>query len=124
MKPSTLPTPSIQPQEVEDDAAQDISDDGELPTYTPGADDEDMSESEDESASDPDASAMDEDENGEAKPKFHQPNTSAWKAPTTEEVANIKAASQLFKSNAFKLKVSLHTRFTSCLSLSVCTSAC
>lgn len=30
---------------------------------------------------------------------------STWKAPTTEELANIKAASELFKSNAFKLKV-------------------
>jgi hypothetical protein len=28
----------------------------------------------------------------------------AWKAPTTEELANIRMASELFQSNAFRLK--------------------
>jgi len=39
----------------------------------------------------------------DAPPQFGG-TASAWKAPTTEELANIKAASELFKSNAFRLK--------------------
>lgn len=67
-----------------------------------GSGSSDDDDEEDDKMSDDDADAA-------ATPSFpnaHGAN-SAWKAPTTEEVANIKAASQLFKSNAFKLKVRL-----------------
>lgn len=37
------------------------------------------------------------------------PIPSAWKAPTTEELRTLKDSTQLFKSNAFKLKVCLYT---------------
>lgn len=68
-----------------------------------GDEDDDDEDDDDDKMSDDDADAA------ATAPSF--PNApganSAWKAPTTEEVANIKAASQLFKSNAFKLKVRL-----------------
>lgn len=65
-----------------------------------GADDS----KDDEDPSDEEVDPIAHDANAPASSK---PNgaSSTWKAPTTEELANIKAASELFKSNAFKLKV-------------------
>jgi hypothetical protein len=88
---------------IEDDGAQDICDDGEMPDD--GNSDEEM-----DGGSNTCSKAR-ERESGDAGlegigASFQRGSTnSAWKAPTTEELANIKAASELFKSNAFRLKV-------------------
>lgn len=105
---------------MEDDADQDISDDGEVPVYDPKADSdsddamEGGSDGESGSASgNDDEDAMSEDEPSSAPLAGPSISTkpdgpaSAFRAPTTEELANIKAASELFKSNVFKLKVRL-----------------
>lgn len=97
---------------LDNDGDQEISDDGEIPVYEPGADsDEEMGDASraDDSEDDGDQSDEEADLNvQDAKASASsKPNgaSSTWKAPTTEELANIKAASELFKSNAFKLKV-------------------
>lgn len=97
---------------LDDDGDQEISDDGEIPVYEPGADsDDEMGDGsraddgeDDGDPSDEEADLNAQDAKASASSKPNGAN-STWKAPTTEELANIKAASELFKSNAFKLKV-------------------
>lgn len=109
---------------LDDDADQGISDDGEIPVYQPGADSDD--EMEDGSDSSDGHGAEEEgvlDEGADSGNEAGHPSrtskpaasSSTWKAPTTEELANIKAASELFKSNAFKLKVRYAQIFSSVL---------
>ncbi|KAF8320436.1 Nrap protein [Clavulina sp. PMI_390] len=101
---------------VDSDGDQEISDDGHSPSYNAALDsDEEMGEPEEDEEDDnisgddaSDANMADSDSEGAAAPTLlpkPDGSTSTWKAPTTDELSNIKAASELFKSNAFKLKV-------------------
>ncbi|KDQ16670.1 hypothetical protein BOTBODRAFT_30589 [Botryobasidium botryosum FD-172 SS1] len=82
---------------AEDDADQVISDDGEQPLQTAHATESGSSDDEDEEGDDPLQS--------ESRKPGPPPKPSAWKAPTTEELRTLKDSTELFKSNAFKLKV-------------------
>lgn len=79
---------------MEDDGDQEISDDGVQPTGELESDESDEDEDE-EDTSMKDVEA----------PSYHPASTSAWKAPTTEELGALKEANELFKSSAFKFKV-------------------
>jgi hypothetical protein len=58
-----------------------------------------------------DASEQSEEEKGDdvkdGEQQYPTPSTSGWKAPTTEEALTIKN-SEVFKSNAFRLQVSVN----------------
>ena len=94
---------------VEDDGDQNISDDGEVPVYNSTNEDDDSGDdSESGNMEVDDVSAERNAVEGGRPPETH----SVWKAPTTEELHQLKEATELFKSSAFKLKVNSRLYFT------------
>lgn len=101
-------------QDFDHDGAQERSEDEEIPTHDDDGDsDEEMEDGSITGSNGDETGGHESDDaeshlNGADTPFQTGGITSVWKAPTTEELANIKAASELFKSNAFRLKVRQH----------------